>query len=146
MKSKSKNSVNLYKKSQFFFAPKVARFLMVGCLNTLVGFFVFSLAIYLTEGNIGFSLAINIFVGIFFNYLSYGITVFKSLGIKPFAKFIFAYIFIYLINYIILHVMHINNVNIYLAQFINLFYLAPISYIIFNKWVFYKSTITSNLI
>lgn len=124
--------------SQAFIVPKVIRFLLVGGLNTLVGFLVFSLAIYLSNGNVGLSLATNIGVGIFFNYLSYGIAVFKSLGKKQFAKFVLAYAFLYFINYIALRIMLDQQMNVYVAQFINLFYLAPISYVVFNKLVFVK--------
>lgn len=122
--------------SQPFDIPKIIRFLLVGGLNTLVGFLVFSLAIYLSDGNVGLSLAANIGVGVFFNYLSYGIAVFKSLGKKQFAKFVLAYAFLYVINYVALKIMLDQQVNIYVAQFINLFYLAPLSYFIFNKQVF----------
>lgn len=122
--------------SQPFAIPKIIRFLLVGGLNTLVGFLVFSLAIYLSSGNVGLSLAANIGVGVFFNYLSYGIAVFKSLGKKQFAKFVLAYAFLYVINYVALKIMLGQQMNIYVAQFINLFYLAPLSYFIFNKLVF----------
>lgn len=125
--------------SQLFVIPKIICFLLVGGLNTLVGFLVFSLAIYLSDGNVGLSLAANIGVGVFFNYLSYGIAVFKSLGKKQFAKFVLAYAFLYLINYFALKIMLGQQMNIYVAQFMNLFYLAPLSYFIFNKLVFMKT-------
>jgi len=119
-----------------FELPKIVRFLFVGGLNTLVGFLVFSLAIYLSNGNIGLSLAANIGVGVFFNYLSYGLGVFRSFGRKQFAKFVLAYAFLYLLNYAALLFMQGYQMNIYIAQFINVFYLAPLSYFIFNKLVF----------
>lgn len=125
--------------NRVFVEPKIVRFLLVGGLNTLVGFFVFSLAIYLSTGNVELSLAANIGVGVFFNYLSYGIAVFKSLGKMQFAKFVLAYAFLYLINYIALQIMLLEQMNVYAAQFINIFYLAPLSYFIFNKLVFVKS-------
>lgn len=122
-----------------FEMPKIVRFLLVGGLNTLVGFLVFSLAIYLSNGNIGLSLAANIGVGVFFNYLSYGLGVFRSFGKRQFAKFVLAYAFLYLLNYAALQLMQDYHMNIYLAQFVNVFYLAPLSYLIFNKLVFVQS-------
>jgi len=122
-----------------FEMPKIVRFLFVGGLNTLVGFLVFSLAIYLSNGNIGLSLAANIGVGVIFNYLSYGLGVFRSFGRKQFAKFVLAYAFLYLLNYAALLFMQGYQMNIYIAQFINVFYLAPLSYFLFNKLVFVKS-------
>lgn len=119
-----------------FVIPKIICFLLVGGLNTLVGFLVFSLAIYLSNGNIGFGLAANIGFGVFFNYLTYGTAVFKSMGIKKFIRFIFAYAFLYAVNYFALHILIDNKVNIYIAQFANISYLAPLSYFLFSKFVF----------
>lgn len=96
----------------------------------------FSVAIYLTDENVGFSLAVNIVIGVFFNYLNYGYSVFKSLGMKQFGKFTLAYLMLYVINYLALNLMIEIDFNVYFAQFINLFYLAPLSYLIFNRWVF----------
>ena len=108
----------------------------MGGLNTIVGFIIFSLAIYVTIGNVGLSLAANIGVGVFFNFLSYGYGVFKNLGARRFVKFVCAYAFLYFINYFALLIMMGSGLNVYLAQFINLFYLAPISYFVFGRWVF----------
>jgi len=127
---------------QPFVVPKVIRFLLVGGLNTLVGFVVFSLTIYLSNENVGISLAANIGVGVFFNYLSYGLAVFKCLDKRHFTKFVLAYGFLYLLNYVALQVMLDQHMNLYVAQFINLFYLAPISYFIFNRMVFIKTAST----
>ena len=121
-----------------FEMPKIVRFLFIGGLNTLVGFIVFALVIFLSNGNIGLSLAANIVVGVFFNYLSYGLAVFRSFGKRQFAKFVLAYAFLYGLNYVALKFMQGFQMNIYIAQFINLFYLAPLSYFIFNKLVFIK--------
>ncbi len=116
--------------------PKFLRFLLVGGLNTIVGFIIFSLAIYVTSGNVGLSLAANIGVGVFFNFLSYGYGVFRNLGGRRFVKFVCAYAVLYAVNYFALAIMAGSGVNVYLAQFINLFSLAPISYSAFSRWVF----------
>ena len=116
--------------------PQFLRFLLVGGLNTIVGFIIFSLAIYVTNGNVGLSLAANIGVGVFFNFFSYGYGVFKNLGVRRFAKFVCAYALLYALNYFVLAAMMANGLNVYLAQFINLFYLAPISYLVLNRWIF----------
>jgi len=117
---------------------KIVRFLLVGGLNTLVGYAVFSLAIYETNGNITLSLLANIGVGVFFNYLSYGVGVFRSLGKQQFIKFCAAYLLIFVINYVALTIGKHWKLNVYLIQFINIFYLAPLSYYIFNKYVYAK--------
>ena len=118
--------------------PKIFRFLLVGGLNTFVGFIVFMLAIYLSNGNVALSLAANIGVGVFFNYMSYGVGVFNTLGVMQFIKFILVYAFLYMVNYVALQIMLNQQMNVYIAQFVNILYLAPISYLLFNKLVFVK--------
>lgn len=132
------NAKQMLSMRPLFEMPKIVRFLFIGGLNTLVGFIVFALAIYLSNGNIGLSLAANIGVGVFFNYLSYGLAVFRSFGKRQFAKFVLAYAFLYLLNYVALQFILGFQMNIYIAQFINVFYLAPLSYFIFNKLVFVR--------
>ena len=116
--------------------PQFLRFLLVGGLNTIVGFIIFSFAIYITNSNVSLSLAVNIGVGVFINFLSYGYGVFKNMGGRRFVRFVCAYLIFYALNYFVLTAMMANGLNVYLAQFINLFYLAPISYLVFNRWVF----------
>ena len=123
-----------------FNVSKLIKFALVGGLNTMVGFVVFSVAIYLTNKNIGLSLAANIVVGIVFNFLSYGLAVFKTLGKKQFARFVLVYVFLYIFNYSTLYLMTGQGINIYVAQFINLFYLAPCSYILLSRWVFARDS------
>ena len=119
---------------------ELIKFAMVGGLNTLVGFVVFSSAIYVTDGKIALSLVANIVVGILFNFFSYGYAVFRSWGINQFAKFTLAYAFLYLVNYAVIYLMTMRGLNIYAAQFINLFYLAPISYLLLSRWVFSRNS------
>ena len=119
-----------------FVIPKIIRFLLVGGLNTLVGFLVFSLAIYLSNGNVGLGLAANIGFGVFFNYLTYGAAVFKSMGVKKFIRFVFAYAFLCAVNYFGLRILIHGKINIYVAQFASISYLAPLSYFLFSNFVF----------
>ncbi len=120
---------------------KFFRYLLVGMLNTSVGFAVFSLVIYLSKGQLELSLAANIGVGVFFNYLSYGFIVFKNMGWLQFLKFVLSYSFIYLVNLLILKTMQNFNFNIYVSQFFNVLYLAPLSYYIFSRFVFVEGGI-----
>jgi len=123
-------------KVEFLMSSIVLRYLLVGVLNTSVGFLIFSLAIYFTNGNAELSLAANIVVGVFFNYMSYGLAVFKSFSKFQFVKFLMSYLTIYLINLGAVNLMLDLGVNIFVAQFFNVLYLAPLSYFIFSKFVF----------
>ncbi|SFU91501.1 GtrA-like protein [Polaromonas sp. YR568] len=124
--------------NRIFAVPQIVRFLLVGVLNTAMGFAVFAVAAFLTQGNIAISLASNIVVGIFFNFLTYGLGVFNSLGKVQFLKFVLAYLSLYFINYTALSFLRGHGLNIYLAQLINIVYLAPLSYLIFNRLVFVR--------
>lgn len=125
--------------NRFCAAPQILRFFLVGVLNTAMGFVVFAVTAILTQGNIAVSLASNIVVGVFFNFLTYGVGVFNSLGKIQFLKFVLAYLCLYLINYAALSFLRNHGLNIYLAQLINIVYLAPLSYLIFSKLVFVRS-------
>lgn len=126
--------------NRFSAAPQIFRFLLVGVLNTAVGFAVFSVTAFLTQGNIAISLASNIVTGVFFNFFSYGLGVFHSLGKIQFLKFVLAYLCLYLLNYAALDALRSHGLNIYLAQLINIFYLAPLSYLVFSRLVFLRKT------
>lgn len=117
---------------------KIIKFIFVGGLNTLVGFVVFAFSIYITNGNISLSLLSNIGIGIFFNYLSYGVGVFKSLGQRQFTKFVIVYLALFMINYVAHMIGRHWGVNVYLAQFVNLFYMAPLSYYLLSRFVFIR--------
>lgn len=117
---------------------KIIRFLLVGGLNTLVGFVIFAMAIYITEGNVALSLLVNIGAGVVFNFFSYGVGVFKSLGVWCFGRFVAAYVLLFVINYVALRVEAGWGLSVYLAQFINIFYMAPLSYYLLNRFVYFK--------
>jgi putative flippase GtrA len=116
--------------------PRFLRFILAGVLNTVFGFLIFSLTIYITNGNVALSIGANIVIGVFFNFLTYGYGVFRDLAVQRFFKFVCAYAVLYGVNYFSLVIMEGYILNIYLAQFIILFYLAPLSYFVLNRFVF----------
>lgn len=46
------------------------------------------------------------------------------------------YTILYLLNYAVLQLTQADHMNISLAQFIKVFYLAPLSHFIYNKFLF----------
>jgi putative flippase GtrA len=125
---------------------KIFRFLFVGMLNTVIGMAVFSTAFYLSNGNVRFSLLINVGVGAIFNYLSYGIGVFENLGKRQFIGFLLTFVSIYIISDAGLQFMTGWGVNVYLAQLFNVLYLSPISYVVLNRLVYVKPVGTSGAV
>ena len=113
------------------------RFLVAGVLNTVVGYSIFAALIYLQLGEY-LSLLFSTILGVIFNYLNFGKTVFYTnhnwLG---FARFIGTYVFIYALNLGLLSFLtHACNFDAYIGQIICLPVNVLVSWFLLNKWVF----------
>lgn len=123
------HSINLVMKSKF------ATFIYTGILNTIFGYSIFSLFIYLNI-KYPFALLFSTITGIAFNYKTFGRFVFKEKkGNLVFIKFIFSYFFLYLLNVTLLNILTLTF-NAYTSQIICLFPMAIISWVIFRFFVF----------
>lgn len=115
------------------------RFILIGGLNTFLGWCVFSLTFLICK-NEAISLFSSILFALIFNFLSHGIVVFRSL---PFSKyFIFAsvYFLLYFVNYFILRiVLHLSNFSPILIQLLVVPIIAILSFILLSKLVFVSS-------
>ena len=113
------------------------RFLFVGALNTLFGYSVFSLFIY-----IGLHYALASFLatilGVLFNFMTIGKLVFESHNNRLLVKFFGVYGILYLLNVLGLKWLHWFDLNMYLAGFLLIFPLAMLSYFMNKKFVFQK--------
>ena len=111
------------------------RFLLVGILNTIFGYSIFSLGIF-----IGFhysiSLLLSTILGIIFNFNSIGYIVFKNKNKQLFSKFIFIYIFIYLINLIFIKLLSSIGISYYLSAALMIGPSAIFSYWLLKIYVF----------
>ena len=128
-------TIKIHKTIEVMLTSKFARFLLTGGLNTLFGYSVFALFIYL---NVSYSLSLlfSTLAGIVFNYNSFGYFVFSgSKGRNVFYKFVLSYFLLYVINLSILNILT-EVTNAYLSQVICLFPMAMISWFVFKSWVF----------
>jgi len=116
---------------------KVLRFLLAGVVNTVVGYCIFAVLIYLQFGEY-LALLFSTALGVIFNYLNFGKTVFYiNRNWVRFARFISAYIFIYVLNVALLNfLIHGYEFDSYIGQIICLPINAVISWFLLNKWVF----------
>lgn len=112
------------------------KFLVTGAINTLFGYCIFALFIFL---NFHYTLAtlLATILGIFFNFKTTGIIVFKNRKNKLFFKFILVYGFMYLVTIVQLSFLKsIHMDNMYINYAIAILPNAMLSYFIMKKVVF----------
>ena len=111
------------------------RFLFVGGINTLFGYFVFSVFILL---QIHYSIAslLATILGVIFNYFTTGRIVFNNSDSKLLIKFFGVYGIGYLINLLFLKIFDSYQVNMLIAGAILIFPMAFLSYFLNKTFVF----------
>ena len=122
---------------------QLIRFVIVGILNTLFGYSLYALFIYLGlyyPGAIFFATCF----GVFFNFKTMGKFVFVYEHRASFFKFIAAYVLIYLFNMLLIYIGHRVLSNLYLAGFIALAPVALLSFIL-NKWFVFKKSSSQSI-
>ena len=111
------------------------RFLLIGAINTVFGYAVFSLFLFL-----GFHYAVASLlatsVGVLFNFLTTGRFVFNNRDHSLLGKFFLVYAVVYGCNVGALKILDALAVNLYLAGALLLLPLALLSYILNKTFVF----------
>jgi putative flippase GtrA len=112
------------------------KFLIVGVLNTLVGY-----AIYVALLVLGFpylaALLVATVSGVAFNYFSTSRLVFKTKGAKNVLyKFIFAYVLCYAVNVAEIELIIKLEINLFFGQLMCLPPNALLSWLLMNYWVY----------
>ena len=111
------------------------RFLLVGGVNALFGYLVFSVFILLQIHYAIASLLATI-IGILFNFFTTGKIVFKNNDPKLLIKFFGVYGITYLINLLFLKIFNSYQVNMLIAGAILVFPIAILSYFLNKALVF----------
>jgi putative flippase GtrA len=127
-----KNSINLVGDKKL-----LLRFLLVGGLNTVFGYSVFSIAIYL---NVHYAIAalLGQVLGTLFNFGTISRLVFGSKDNTLFFKFIAVYVFTYLLNVAGLRIFSTFHVNMYLAAAIVTLPVSLVGFLLNKNFVFIK--------
>ena len=115
---------------------KFIKFLLVGVLNTIVGYGLFAFFVYL---GFHYTLAVlfSTILGVLFNFKSIGKLVFDSHDNSLIYRFILVYAVIYLLNITGLWIFKINGLaNMYINGFLLLAPLAIVSFVLNKKYVF----------
>lgn len=113
------------------------RFLGVGLLNTIVGYGIFSILIFVDLPYLA-ALLIATLVGVTFNYFSIGRLVFRSSGgLIIYVKFIAAYAVVYFVNSVGLEVsVKFFKIVPYLGQALCVLPSVLLSWLLMNHWVY----------
>jgi putative flippase GtrA len=111
------------------------RFLLVGGINTLVGYGIFALFIFL---GLHYTLAslLGTLLSILFNYFSTGRLVFREKGLGKIPRFYLGYLVGYLISLCALFALDRLGVDTYLAGAITILAMVPINYFLNKNMVF----------
>lgn len=115
--------------------PRFFKFLLVGGLNTVFGYALFSLFIFL---HLHYSLAslFSTILGVAFNFKTTGSLVFKSKENKLIIRFIGVYVIVYLLNVSLLKCSQWLHLNLYLSGAILILPLAVVSFLLNRRYVF----------
>jgi putative flippase GtrA len=118
---------------------RILRFLSVGMLNTIFGYAVYAILLFV---NVPYLIALFIatVAGVIFNYFSFGRLVFRGLGGRVvFGKFIITYVIVYISNAVLLDLLTKNLIfSPYVGQVICIPLSVLLSWILMNKWVYKK--------
>ena len=113
------------------------RYLFVGFINTVFGYSLFALLIYL---HLHYSLAslLATIVGVLFNFKTIGRIVFKSSNDTLIKKFIGVYAVTYLLNSGGLKVLSVYHIKMYYGGLMLLVLITPVSFMLNKNFVFKK--------
>lgn len=114
---------------------RLVRFLLVGILNSIFGFLIFSAMVWLGHGSMMALLAGNA-AGLVFNFFSTGGLVFQTLALHRFPKFAACYASMLLINYALLGILAPLVNSTIVAQAILTLPMAALAYAIMTFWVY----------
>lgn len=113
------------------------RFLFVGGINTIFGYGLFALFIYM---HLHYSIAslLSTILGVLFNFKTTGKLVFKSNNNKLIVRYFGVYLILYIVNVTLLKCFQQIQLNFYYSGAILVLPLAVISFILNKKFVFHK--------
>lgn len=120
---------------QALWQSRFPSFLLVGLLNTLMGYLLFSLFIYL-DFPYAFAVLLATVLGVLFNYQTTGRLVFKNRGNHLLLKFILAYGILYFLNIMLIKCAYVLVSNYYTAGALVTPIMAVINFLTIKKFVF----------
>lgn len=116
-------------------SAEFCRYIGVGVVNTLFGYSIFSVLIYVS---LHYSIALftATVLGVLFNFKSIGLLVFKSHNNQLIFRFVLVYVLLYCVNLLFLKAFILLNVNIYLGGALLLPITAVLGFLFNKRFVF----------
>jgi len=115
---------------------QIFSFILVGILNTIVGYVLYALFIYLGLEYI-LSVLFATILGVMFNYKTIGKFVFNSKNKYSAIKFILVYVIVFIVNISVIKIFKIYGFNDYLAGFFAIIPASIVSFVL-NKFYVFK--------
>lgn len=111
------------------------KFLFIGVINTIFGYSIYALFIFL---HLHYTVAVLFatIIGILFNFKTIGKFVFQSSDSKLIFRFIGTYMVVYLINTVIIKTMLLFMSNLYFCGIFALTISAPVAFFLNKSFVF----------
>ena len=117
-------------------AQQAFRFILVGVINTTVGYSLYALFIYLGL-SYTYALGIATILGVMFNFQTIGRLVFKSRDGALMYKFIFVYCIVFCTNLGLINIIVRLGLSAYIAGALALLPATVISFVL-NKYFVFK--------
>lgn len=114
---------------------QVIRFAFVGLLNTLFGYSLYALLIFL-KLPYAFAVLISTVIGVIFNFKTTGKLVFNNTHNHLFFKFLGVYGIVYLLNILLIKGSQLITPNLYFAGLIAVFPCAITAFLLNKNFVF----------
>lgn len=128
--------MKLITKVQPMLKEQAIRFLIIGILNTIVGYLLY--AFFLLCGfNYGLALGFSTILGVIFNFKTIGALVFKANDNSLFLKFIVVYVITFSANLFLIGFLIARGLSAFLAGVVVIIPLAAVSFLL-NKYFVFK--------
>ena len=120
--------------------PDKIRFLIIGAINAGISYVIFAVAVYLIgEQYYQVCAALQWILSSFFSFTNQKVFVFCTKGnwIKEYLRCCMTWLVSYLLNALILEVfVKYIDINVYLAQFLAIFTVSVVTYVLFKYFAF----------
>lgn len=120
------------------FCRRFLFFLLVGGVNTIFGWCIFSLSIFL-GADYWLALIVGMLFGSLFNFLTIGHGVFRDFSWRRVPRFAMSYVGIYVLNLGLLRILGIWLDSPVLRQFFLTPVIAVFSYLVMSRLVFVRN-------
>lgn len=118
---------------------EVMRFALAGGINTIFGFVVYALGLFV-DLQVALALFLGMIAGTFFNFFTNGAYVFRQLEVTRYPRFLACYLLVYGLNVLLMNIFLMWMNNKLIIQAILTIPLALLSYLMMSRLVFIKDT------